>query len=425
MQLLLTRLAEVGRVVVRGLTANSERLASKEQGMMQELTSTRLGEYTLTQHLAHGGMSEVYLAHTKSSEQVYALKLVEQSDEESYQRFQREVQTLYKVRHIHILPLLDYGEEDGFSYYVMPYIEQGTLKERLQSGPLSLEEAERILVQVGEALQFLHASGVVHRDIKPANILLNEDGRAWLADLGLVKRVEPEQELTQTGCIIGTPCYMAPELFSQLATTRSDVYALGVVLYEMLTGQPPFDGNSPLEICWKHTTTPPPQPSMLNPHIPPAVESVILQALAKEPLARFSTPLDLVEAYHQALLEPGVPATPMLNWLTEVAEATTSRSVHVNIPEPAGQTYRRALIIGVLLAMLIVFGIFTLILEIQGMPGSGSTSPRVHHSTAASTLTPTAVLHNVGNAGGVQHISIPAQPGPSGGHHHKHQHNNE
>lgn len=393
---------------------------------MQEQISKKLGEYTLTRHLAHGGMSEVYLAHTEDSEQVYALKLVEHTDEECYQRFQREVQALYKAQHTHILPLLDYGEANGFSYYVMPYIEQGTLKQHLSAGPLSLEEAEHILAQIGEALQFLHESGVVHRDIKPANILLDEDGRAWLADLGLVKTVEADQDLTKTGFVIGTPSYMAPELLSQPASVSSDIYALGVVLYEMLTGRQPFDGFTPLEICVKHANTPPLPPSMLNPQIPPAVERVVLQALAKDPQARFKASMELVEAYRQARV---CPDPPMLTWLADMAGATTIKSISWNVPVPTEQAHRRALIVALLLIMLLMLGAFTLVIEAHSLYSSSARITAIHH--AATTTSPAAA----NNADAVRNISTPApappttRPGPQNslpdnppGKHHDHGH---
>lgn len=340
---------------------------------METITGTQLGHYTVTQHLAHGGMSEVYLAYDENSEQLYALKVVEQADRDCYQRFQREVQTMSKARHTHILPILDYGEARGLSYYAMPYIAYGTLKERLDNGPLSPQEAEIILAQIGEALQCLHEAGLLHRDIKPGNILMDEAGRAWLADFGLAKEIEGDQDLTATGCVIGTPSYMAPELSEGPASRSSDIYALGVVLFEMLTGQRPFTGTTALEICWKHTSTPPPLPSTLNPQIPPAIEEVVMRALAKRPEARFKTPREMVEAYHQALSAPAYTKLSATGWLGEAISAAMMKSTSPNAITQSTFLQKRPLAVSmVLLAMLLTLGAGTLAFEVQSQPATAA-----------------------------------------------------
>jgi len=366
---------------------------------MEDLTSMTLGAYTLTHHLAHGGMSEVYLARAERDDQLYALKVVERSDTDCHWRFQREVQMLNKAPHAHILPLLDYGEVNGLSYYVMPYIEHGTLKQHLANGPLSEQEAEVILTQIGEALQFLHESGFVHRDIKPANILLDETGQSWLADFGLAKEVEANQDLTNTGCVIGTPSYMAPELLERPADSRSDIYALGIVLYEMLTGHRPFSGTTPLEICWKHTSAPPPPPSTLNPLISPAVEQVILHALEKDPRARFATPLELVAAYHQARVSPSAFTHSTLNWFTEVAEAAAIKTA----PEVVyyKRLHKRPLAAAmVALSLLLLLGAGSLAIEFRSHPSAvasnGAQVIMTHGHTATSVPSPTQAASQPG-----------------------------
>lgn len=271
---------------------------------MEAISTTQLGQYHLISHLAQGGMSDVYLAQNESTEQLYAIKIVRQEITEDYQHFCREMWVLNRLKHTHILPILDYKEEEDLSYYVTPYIERGSLKERLAAGPLSPEEAGTILAQIGEALQFIHDAGLVHRDIKPANILLDETNYVWLADFGLAKATNTPSDLTRTGCLIGTPSYIAPELLEEPASASSDIYALGVVLYEMLTGAPPFAGETPFVICWKHVYEEPPLPSTRNALTPPAVEQVVMRALEKEPAQRFSTARELVEAYQQALQYP-------------------------------------------------------------------------------------------------------------------------
>ncbi len=268
---------------------------------MAESIGKNLGQYTLVRLLAHGGMSEVYLAYDKSGEQNYALKILKQTDKEDYVRFQQEVQAQSALIHPHIIPILDYGEQGGSCYYVMPYMRHGTLKERLVKSTLESTEVGEILIQMADALQYMHDMGIVHRDVKPANILLDEKNQVWLADFGLARDFEAGSDLTDTGSLIGTPYYMAPELVDRAASPSSDIYALGVVLYEMLTGRVPFKGKTPVATCWQHIYDSPPWPSSFNPLITPAIEKVIMRALEKKPHARFANAQGFAEAYQRAL----------------------------------------------------------------------------------------------------------------------------
>ncbi len=269
--------------------------------MIMELEGKVVDHYHIQQRLARGGMSEVYLAQDEHTGQNVALKMVCRDDEEHVGRFQRELTTLGKLAHAHILPVMEQGTYGSWHYCVMPYLERGALRQRLTQGPLSLEEAGRILQQVAEALQYAHEHGLLHRDIKPSNILLDEVGHVYLADFGLAKDMSLQSSITQTGVLIGTPEYMAPELAEQPAATSSDIYALGIVLYQMLSGCLPFQGNSPLAIYWKQIYEPPPPPSLLNPAIPASIERVVLRALVKDPAQRFSSAQALAGAYIQAL----------------------------------------------------------------------------------------------------------------------------
>jgi serine/threonine protein kinase len=267
---------------------------------MLELEETRLNHYTIQSRLAHGGMSDIYLAHDEQGQTV-AIKVVHRSQDDFFMRFQREVKALRDLTHDHILPVLDCGEDGSWHYCVMPYIRTGTLRDRIRKETLSMEEAGIILNQVASALQYAHDTGILHRDLKPSNILLTDDNHAYLADFGLAKGIEENSEVTQTGCLIGTPEYMAPELAELPATTSSDIYALGVLLYQMLTGQVPFRGSTPLSIYWKHIQERPTPPSRLNPAISYGVEQVILCALEKDPTRRFQSAQAMAEAYTRAL----------------------------------------------------------------------------------------------------------------------------
>ncbi|HLH63884.1 MAG TPA: serine/threonine-protein kinase [Ktedonobacteraceae bacterium] len=276
---------------------------------------TILNRYQLQYLLRRGGMSEVYLAYDLEMQREVAIKLVPGDDLDSFKRLKREVRVLSALAHPHILPIWDHGECQGWYYLVMPYMRQGTLRERLTGRHLALDETGQMLEQLADALQFAHEHGIVHRDIKPSNILLGgEHGELfYLADFGLAKGIEEGSDITQTGCLVGTPEYMAPELTEKPESPSSDIYALGIVLYQALTGQLPFRGSTPLSICWKHLHQQPAPPSQLNPVIPYAVEQVILRALEKDPRHRFHTAREMAQAYRRALALGEIPTDDSLD----------------------------------------------------------------------------------------------------------------
>lgn len=271
--------------------------------MLEARESIIAGRYRLLRRLRRGGMSEVFLSIDEQTQQQVALKLVSSDSLDCFKRLKREIRVLSKLSHKHILPILDYGEWREYAYLVMPYMKHGTLREQLAQSPLAQETAGNILSQVANALQYAHEQGVLHRDIKASNVLLDsvEDDTVYLADFGLAKVPGEGSDVTQTGCLIGTPEYMAPELVTMPESRSSDLYALGILLYQMLTGQLPFTGTSPIAICWKHIEEAPPLPSSLNPTIPPAVEAVILRAIDKDPARRFPDPRSLAAEYEWAL----------------------------------------------------------------------------------------------------------------------------
>ena len=271
---------------------------------MQDLEEKRLSHYTIQRRLARGGMSQVYLAFDEHTQHNVAIKVVHCSEDDYFLRFQREIKTLSALSHKHILPIIESGVHGSWHYCVMPYIERGTLRERLAKGPLTQEEAGSILEQIASALQFAHDHGILHRDIKPSNILLKDERHIYLADFGLAKDIKENTTITQSGCLIGTPEYMAPELAEEPATTSSDIYAVGILLYQMLTGRVPFKGSTPLSIYWKHIKEQPTPPSLLNPAISHAVEEVVLRALEKAPGHRFKTVQAMAQAYARALQTP-------------------------------------------------------------------------------------------------------------------------
>jgi eukaryotic-like serine/threonine-protein kinase len=264
---------------------------------MPALEGITLGRYRLHQRLGEGGMSEVYLAHDELMHRDIAIKVMSSSNLEYIERFQREAEAVGNLHHNHILPAFDYGQQNPWHYLVMPYIEHGSLSDLLDEGPLTLEHAGEMLSQIASALQCAHDHGILHRDIKPSNILLSDDHYAYLADFGLAKPMDGRDNVTHTGMLMGTPEYMAPELADGHASISSDLYALGILLYQMVTRQLPFTGDTSLAVYMRQMRELPAPPSRLNPAISPDIDRVILRALDKDPRRRFQTPDDLAQAY--------------------------------------------------------------------------------------------------------------------------------
>lgn len=272
---------------------------------MEDLTGVQLGPYRVVAPLGEGGMATVYRAYQPSVDRYVALKILPRHfarDPEFVGRFQQEAKVLAKLLHPHILPVHDYGESDGYTYIAMPFVETGTLADLLQGGPMPMAQIERIISQVGGALDYAHSQGVVHRDVKPSNVLIDSSGNCLLTDFGIAKMVEGTAQFTRTGGIVGTPAYMSPEqIRGEALDGRSDIYSLGVVLYEMATGRPPYRAETPPAIFVKHLHDPLPLPRSLNPALPEAVERVILKALAKDPAGRYATAADMVMALGAAI----------------------------------------------------------------------------------------------------------------------------
>ena len=269
---------------------------SSTADVLERLQSALADRYTIERELGAGGMATVYLAHDPRHERSVALKVLrpELASTLGPERFLREVRIAANLQHPNILPVYDSGEAGGFLYYVMPYIEGPSLRESLsQHGELPVAEAARILRDVADALAAAHAKGVVHRDIKPENIMLS--GRhALVADFGVAKAVNEatgRQTLTTAGVALGTPTYMAPEQGAADPHTdhRADLYAFGVMAYEMLTGQPPFVGASPQAVLSAHVTEPPVPVTQRRATIPPPLAQLIMRCLAKKPADRPQT----------------------------------------------------------------------------------------------------------------------------------------
>lgn len=279
---------------------------------MNELINTQLGQYQLVEAIGHGGMSTVYKAYQASLDRFVAVKvLLSTRDPQFAARFQREAHTIARLQHPNMLPIHDYGEQDGVLYFVLQYVEGGITLNHLCGNPIEPRMALQLIGQVLSVLDYAHSYGIVHRDIKPANILLPTPTWPMLADFGIAKLMHESQQLTMSGFIIGTAAYMSPEQASGGPIDgRTDLYALGVVLYEMLTGRLPFNADTPMAMLTKHVYEAPPPPCSINPSIHPVVEQVLLRALEKDPNARYQNAAEMAAGLELALTALGQAATP-------------------------------------------------------------------------------------------------------------------
>ncbi|MFQ5923999.1 MAG: protein kinase, partial [Anaerolineales bacterium] len=275
--------------------------------MSHDLIGQTLGAYRILEKIGRGGMASVYKAYQPALDRSVAIKVLPPhlADEPGFkERFQREARAVAKLEHPHILPVYDYGHDGDLSFIVMRYVETGTLR-RIMSIPMQTSRIIDVVGQIAGALDHAHRNGIIHRDVKPSNVLLDERDWSLLTDFGLARMMEVSQQITASGVGMGTPTYMSPEQgMADRVDHRTDIYSLGVMLYEMLTGKVPYEAETPLAVVLKHINDPLPLPSDVNPDIPKAVERVVLKAMAKSPSDRFQQAgqlaVSLEEATHDA-----------------------------------------------------------------------------------------------------------------------------
>jgi serine/threonine-protein kinase len=268
------------------------------------------GRYELEELVGTGGMSSVFRAHDRLLDRNVALKILHErysSDGDYVERFRHEARAAAQLGHPNIVTVIDRGEQDGRQFIVFEYCDGETLKELIQRrGPLPVRDAVEIALQVATALSFAHGQGLVHRDVKPQNVLFDEHGRAKVTDFGIARSLDVEQGITQTGTVLGTSSYIAPEQArGERVDALTDVYSLGAVLYELLTGQVPYDGDNFVAVAMKHINDPVPSVVAVRTDVPLRLDSAIGRAMAKRPEDRFQSMDELVRELKTCLRELG------------------------------------------------------------------------------------------------------------------------
>lgn len=313
--------------------------------MSKNLVGKTLGQYELVEIAGEGGLATVYKAYQRSLDRWVAVKVLHIQQEEVLARFKREAKVIALLRHRNILTVYEYGEQDGSPYIAMEYVEHGTLEthlKALQGKPMDLYQVISVSMAIADALDHAHQQGLVHRDIKPSNILMPQPDWPLLADFGLVKMTESQKSLTMTGVILGTPSYIAPEqALGRSADARSDMYALGVIMFEMITGRLPFTYKQANRQMLAHISEAPPAPRDLNPTCPPPLEAIILKAMEKTPDDRYANMQEMIEALRNLLGSSTIPipsqsaifdtpARPVSEFMPELAPAPPAQAEPVN-----------------------------------------------------------------------------------------------
>ena len=322
----------------------------------------KFSRYELREELGQGGMATVYRAYDPMFEREVALKILNReslNDPQVRERFERETKIIARLEHAAIVPVYDVGRDRDQLFYVMRYMTGGSLVERIQNGSLSLAEIAHILQRIAAALDYAHHKGIIHRDLKPGNILFDEDNHAYISDFGIAKFAQAQTKLTSSG-IIGTPTHMSPEQArGEEVDGRTDIYSLGVILFEMLSGKTPFEATTPLGMAYKHASEPPPHIRDINPNLPTGVDSIMDKVLAKDRNQRYSSGAELADAFIATLSEPLPPdislVTPIAPSIKTNVEGLVIPPVHSDAPPRSTRSWVLGGFIMLALAGLIAF----------------------------------------------------------------------
>src|SRR4051812_18163641 len=345
-----------------------------------ELVANR---YELLEVVGTGGMSSVYRALDTLLERHVALKVLHPhygDDAEYVERFRREARSVAQLSHPNIVTVIDRGESDGSQYIVFEFVDGESLKQLVdRSGPLPARRAIELGLQMAEALAFAHQHGLVHRDVKPQNVLINGDGEAKVTDFGIARSLDVEHGVTQTGTVLGTSNYLSPEQArGQAVTPATDVYSLGVVLFEVLTGEVPFPGENFVAVAMKHINEPPPSLLEKRPDVPVRLVYAIERALAKDPADRFPSMEALAAELRACLVEIGEPDTAK-TFIQPAAVLKQSR--------PHRARGRRSRWPILLLVLLAVAAAVAAILALRGSNGDNSSQGSTGGTSSGATVT--------------------------------------
>jgi serine/threonine-protein kinase len=341
--------------------------------------------YELEELVGTGGMSSVYRARDRLLERYVALKVLHPhyaEDEEYVERFRREARSVAQLSHPHIVTVIDRGEDGGQQFIVFEYVDGENLKQLVErAGPLPIRRAVQLALEIADALAFAHEHGLVHRDVKPQNVLLTPDGDAKVTDFGIARSLDVEHGLTQTGTVLGTSNYLSPEQASGKATTAStDVYSLGVVVYELLTAEVPFPGDNFVAVAMKHINEPAPDLLEKRPDVPLRLAAAVDRAMEKDPERRFATMDEFAAELRRCLAELDTPDAER----TVIAQ----RPVVRERPPHRVRAARSRVPVYIVLALVAIAAIVAGVLALGGSKGKPQTSPATSGAIVA--------LHGVG-----------------------------
>lgn len=324
--------------------------------------------YQLGDQTGKGGMAIVYKAYDTRLEKQVALKIIRtdritpEMADKTLKRFEREAKAAAQLEHPNIIKVLDFGKANGSPFIVMEYLPGGTLKKRLSNGAVSWQQAVNTLLPVAHALRFAHERNIIHRDVKPSNILFNQADQPVLSDFGIVKILGDEvtQDLSSTGFMIGTPEYMSPEQATGATFDhRVDIYALGIVFYEMVTGRRPFNADTPVGVLVKHASEPLPRPTRYIKNIPPGVESFLLKVLAKDPDQRYQSMEDVIDAFNSLIRSNGntITSSGATTTFSMYGQDPATVTASYVSPKPAPSWSKKIIVGGLVIALLCLGGL--------------------------------------------------------------------